>query len=915
MVSWVLEKKWRIVLAGLFTVTIPIICLALFVNFAITDELKRIVLNTTARYADDASDHLSGRLNSAISFGKAYATRPYLIKGLINRDKREMDMHLKEFVGNAYEIERAFISSAEGVVLASYPEDSTVIGKDFRQRDWYKGVLKSAAPYVSDFYMRAAYPRRYVFSIAIPITGAGGGIHGFFVMQPNEGYIKNALAGRNGNEKDSIYIVDKKGNLVYHSGYKLDKAVDFSHIPSVERVMKGLNGVENMVDPDTKEPVFVSHSPVENLGWGVLVQIPEKEVFKAVRKISLALLVFTGVMLVLGGFSAYKASDIMYSIKRLTEETRLEEFSERANNDMLTLLNRQWSELPDMCNAALLKLSEYISLEAGVIYVCENEALLPSAGFGAPKPPVADSLALECCRQKSMLRITNIPSDTNLSSGTVAGVLMPKEIMAFPLLYREELMGVMEVACIHGFSEMDLNLLAKSAPQLAAGISTVSSHIALTKLSEELSSSNEELQVMNEELRAMNEELQAQQDELSELNVKLAEASKAKSNFLANMSHELRTPLNAIIGFSEVLLDELFGKLNKKQNEYSTEILGSGRHLLSLINDILDLSKVEAGNMELEPGEFSINELLNSSITMIREKAVKHEIKLILDISPGADMEICADLRKMKQIMFNLLSNAAKFTPDGGSITVHAQRVNGSLPDVGGAGTTAGFVEIAVEDTGVGIKPEDIPKLFKEFVQLESPYEKRYEGTGLGLVLAKKLVELHGGEIWVESEFGRGSVFRFRIPHGKVTKATEVSAEATEDKPESYEPAQQRKLALIIEDDIKALEITEDALLNAGYTALKAFDGKGGIEAVKREAPDLIVLDLMMPGMSGFEVIDLLHTDVATRGIPIVVLTAMSLSQKDKERLEHRAQVIIEKGGITKKEFIRALEKASGRNS
>ena len=230
-------------------------------------------------------------------------------------------------------------------------------------------------------------------------------------------------------------------------------------------------------------------------------------------------------------------------------------------------------------------------------------------------------------------------------------------------------------------------------------------------------------------------------------------ANRAKSDFLANMSHELRTPLNSIIGFSEVLEDELLGSLNASQRENVQYILKAGTHLLSLINDILDLSKVEAGKMELEVERLSLSGMLDAALAMQREKALRHGIRLDARMEPATGLVIEADERKLKQILFNLLSNAVKFTPDGGSVRVTAR---------GSAG--AQEIEISIEDTGIGIKPEDISKLFKEFSQLDSVYDKKYEGTGLGLALTKKLVELHGGRIEVSSEFGRGSRFAVVLP-------------------------------------------------------------------------------------------------------------------------------------------------------
>jgi two-component system CheB/CheR fusion protein len=230
-------------------------------------------------------------------------------------------------------------------------------------------------------------------------------------------------------------------------------------------------------------------------------------------------------------------------------------------------------------------------------------------------------------------------------------------------------------------------------------------------------------------------------------------ATRVKSDFLANMSHELRTPLNSIIGFSEVLEDELLGTLNLSQREDVQYILKAGKHLLSLINDILDLAKVESGKMQFEVERVSLKGLLESMLAMHREKASRHGISIDLQMETVADMTIEADERKLKQILFNLLSNAVKFTPDGGSVRVAAMMLPGAKE-----------IEISVEDTGIGIKPEDIQKLFMEFSQLDSVYDKEYGGTGLGLALTKKLVELHGGRIRVVSEFGKGSRFAFVLP-------------------------------------------------------------------------------------------------------------------------------------------------------
>src|SRR6185312_6839020 len=238
--------------------------------------------------------------------------------------------------------------------------------------------------------------------------------------------------------------------------------------------------------------------------------------------------------------------------------------------------------------------------------------------------------------------------------------------------------------------------------------------------------------------------------EIEDKSKQIEAANRHKSEFLANMSHELRTPLNAIIGFSEVLGERLFGELNEKQAEYTDDILSSGRHLLSLINDILDLSKIEAGRMELEITTFDLPMAIENALLLIRERASRHGIKLDRAIDERIG-DFAGDERKVKQILVNLLSNAVKFTPESGKI-----RVDASMGD--------SAVIISVTDSGIGIANEDQEVIFEEFRQASGNYAQKREGTGLGLTLTRRFVEMHGGKIWVESEIGKGSKFTFTLP-------------------------------------------------------------------------------------------------------------------------------------------------------
>jgi signal transduction histidine kinase/CheY-like chemotaxis protein len=328
-------------------------------------------------------------------------------------------------------------------------------------------------------------------------------------------------------------------------------------------------------------------------------------------------------------------------------------------------------------------------------------------------------------------------------------------------------------------------------------------------------------------------------------------ASQHKSEFLASMSHELRTPLNAVIGFSDVLLDRMFGELNERQDEYVRDIRDSGRHLLELINEILDLSKVEAGQMELDLDPVSLAELIEHGVAMVRERAAHHGISLECDIEPTLG-RTQADERKLKQVILNLLSNAVKFTPGGGSVTVDARRVGDEA-------------HVRVRDTGIGIAADEQERIFEAFQRGGRAARTSTEGTGLGLTLSKRIVDLHGGRLWMESEPGVGSTFSFAIP---LLPAVAASAE-----PIAEAKAATSGSVLIVEDDDRSAALLRVYLENAGYAAAIARDGEEGLKLARRLEPAAVILDVLLPRLNGWEVLAQLKSDPATSAIPVVIVS------------------------------------------
>lgn len=402
---------------------------------------------------------------------------------------------------------------------------------------------------------------------------------------------------------------------------------------------------------------------------------------------------------------------------------------------------------------------------------------------------------------------------------------------------------------------------------------------------EQVARANEQLQARNaalheseSRLRRLASELEVVNAEVTEKNQMLEESSRMKSEFLSNMSHELRTPLNAIIGFSELLKDGLVGPLAQRQRDYMGHIFEGGQHLLALINDILDMSKVDAGKVELQFEAVDVQAALADGLRVVEEKAHAKQLRLSSNITMPMG-EVVVDARRFKQILYNLLSNAVKFTPQGGQVSLRARRVNrkeaaSAVPgfEVGrrtslAPGDGDDFLEITVSDSGIGMRPQDLKQLFTPFTQINHPANRGIEGTGLGLAMVLRLAELHGGAVAVSSEPDRGTCFSVWLPwrHDTASALDTSSAAAL--------PQASRGLALVIEDDERAATLMRLQLEAQGFLVRQVPSAEAALTLSEELLPDLITLDILLPGMDGWAFLRRVKTLPRWAQVPVVVVS------------------------------------------
>lgn len=573
-----------------------------------------------------------------------------------------------------------------------------------------------------------------------------------------------------------------------------------------------------------------------------------------------------------------------------------------AYSELVTSLNT--STVAETVEQSSLELiCHHVGASVGALYLLHEKnrnKLELVAGYGlqnqgarARSYALGEGIPGQCAREKKMLEVNDLPGISEFAIDTGLVTVTPRYVIAVPIVFQEEVLGTIVLGSMSPFDDLKKDILTNSAPQIGIAVTNVRNVEATQKLSQEISKKNEELNAKN---------------------VELEKAYKVKSDFLSSMSHELRTPLNSIIGFTSILLGPQGDPLSEDQKKALEKVLRNGKHLLQLINDILDFSKIESGRMPINIETEEVESVVAGAITTVESLIKSKNLQLMQSVSHDLP-KLRTDVLKVKQILVNLLSNAVKFT-DHGVITIRVA-------------PSDGMIKFEVEDTGIGIEEKNLELVFQEFQQIDSSSTRKYQGTGLGLPISRRLARMLGGDLRVKSQYGKGSLFTLTLPPEfpeelktkfvvSVPPVSAPQAPVQVERKEVETPAPDRAQILCIDDDPDVLEILRTYLIPEGYSVVTAMSGDEGIELAAKLRPNLITLDIMMPRKDGWQVLRELKSNRETKDIPVLIHSmidnkplAISLGARDVlPKPVDAAQLlsVVRKVSRSEKEFILVVD-------
>jgi PAS domain S-box-containing protein len=817
MIRRLLGKRWRVIVTGVLITTAPLIGLALFVNFSLTGDLERIELGRRKQFAASAAHIILVRLDGDIAYGEAFARRPLLRQALRVGDVAEMESHLKDLVTASGTFERALVCSPEGIRLANYPPDPSVIGRSVADRDWYKGVLRTKTSYVSGFYLRDAHPRRYLFSMAAPIVSADGKIIGILHLSPKENYLRETLRGLGNHDNGLVYVVDGKGHLVYHPDRAIDRLVDVSSSPAVAHVKTGREGADRFRDPGTGRTMVAAYHPLAPWGWGVVTELPLKEALAPVNRVVNGFYLFLGVLLLVGGHLAYRWAELLnkaHSLASQLSERTVE--LEEANGH----LNRQKAELGRQRE----RLEEKVAQRTAVLSM-EIEA----------RRQAEEALNAANAYNRSLIEASIDPLVTIGAGGEITDVNSATEKVTGRV--REELIGT-------DFSEYFTEPeLARSGYEKVFREGTVRDYaLEIRHRDGHVTPVLYNAAVYRDETGEVAGVFAAARDitERRDLERQLRQAQKLEAigTLAGGIAHDFNNILTAIIGFGSLL--EMKMSRDDPQRVNVTQILTAADRAANLTRSLLAFSRKQV--IEVRP--VCLNDIVAGLEPMLR-RVVREDIELHIDLR-DAPLTVLADAGQLDQVLLNLTTNALDAMPAGGSITISTARatLDERFRSAHGFGESGEYALLSFADSGEGMAEDVRQRIFEPFYTTKEVGK----GTGLGLAVCYGIIEQHSGYISCRSALGQGTAFCIHLPlvRGE-SRRPETAPEAR--------PAGGTETILVTEDEPMVRELTTGILREFGYTVIEAADGEEAVAqfAAHQGTVDLCLLDVIMPKKKGWE--------------------------------------------------------------
>ena len=908
--------KTRFAVWFLIVALVPLLTVSTIVYFQRSQEIKRQQFEKLIAIRDLKVDRLNAWLDEREGGVRTIAGNLEIrsLAPVLNRDGDVLQPDLQQLSDNAHDLLTSYLMNyhAFSEIVIVHPEtgrvrlatDVNANGRIEAQNLAFTEPLRSQELYIQDMYYSNLH-KKPEMTYSIPIFGIADAhaIIGILIARIDlERTIYALLLNRTGmGQTGETLIVNKQG-------FALNELRWHEHAPLqlhilAQPAVNASQGNTGIIEADDyrPEPVLAAYTYIPRMQWGLVAKQDLAESYQPIAAMLRQIISLVSVsIVVVFALAVVVANSISRPITQMRETSKhiadgnmamrytlagRDEFSDLAQslNSMTSALAARitiqnagalladilvqvdsMAEFQQVLPRHLLHVSES---QVAVLYTLDSsgERFQPTFSIGA------DSAALRHCsatsyegeighalQQNAIVYIADIPDDTVLSFPTISGNMRPKAIVSIPVLVSERIEAVISLSSVRNYTPEQREILQQSWVGINTKYANLQAADTVKLLAQELNTKNQELRVQAEELKVQSAELQQQNGELERRSRQIAEANRLKSEFLSNMSHELRTPLNSVIALSRVLMLQSKQALSEEEFSYLEIIARNGKHLLELINNILDISKIEAGKVEVASNTFAVQEVVHSVVESLEPLAADKGFHLHVALPDNLPL-LFSDNGKVRQILQNLVGNAVKFTKQG------FVKIRGRV--------AANHLLIIVQDSGIGIPDEALSQIFEEFRQVDGSTSRHYEGTGLGLSIALRHARLLGGDIQVESVLGQGSVFTLTLPLTPGVAALPEIAVVPGLEPDLPADASALPLVLVVDDSPRMVEMLSEYLREDGYHVIGANSGKEALDLARRHHPLAITLDIVMPDMDGWETLQHLKEDAETADIPVIVVS------------------------------------------